>query len=170
MSTDPAVGPAAETAVTALTSGVDAPTFRVWLSLVHAYGHLSKSLDRALAREFGISLVWFELLARLNSAAEGRLRLSRLSQDLVVSKASVTKLVDRMERAGLVRRESAPEDRRAVYAVLTPDGRAALAEALPQQVRNVRQAFSERLDGEQLDSLETLLDTVVRGFDPDWRP
>ncbi|MBD0745894.1 MarR family winged helix-turn-helix transcriptional regulator [Streptomyces sp. CBMA152] len=154
--------------VTPAPSGIDGPEFRAWISLVHAYGHVSKTLDRSLTQELDISLVWFEVLARLNRAEGSRIRLLQLSRDLVVSKASVTKLVDRMERAGLVRRETPPEDKRAVYAVLTPSGSATLAKALPLQVHNIQQALSG-LGLTELESLRGMLDDVIRGFDPQWR-
>lgn len=159
---DTASGPSAS------VDGLDGPEFRSWISLVHAYGHVSKSLDRSLTQELDISLVWFEVLARLSTAEDGRMRLLQLSRHLVVSKASVTKLVDRMERAVLVRRETPPEDRRAVYAALTPSGEAMLAKALPLQVRNIRAALSG-VGRSELDSLRETLDGVIRTYDDTWR-
>ncbi|WP_327430276.1 MULTISPECIES: MarR family winged helix-turn-helix transcriptional regulator [unclassified Streptomyces] len=149
-------------------TGTDGPEFRAWISLAHAYGHVSKALDRSLTQEHGISLAWFEVLARLNNAEGARMRLLQLSRDLVVSKASVTKLVDRMELAGLVSRETPVEDKRAVYAVLTQRGSATLARALPLQIHNIRQALSD-LSRDELESLQGMLDDVIRGFNAQWR-
>ncbi|MEU6278478.1 MarR family transcriptional regulator [Streptomyces populi] len=153
---------------TPIASGTGSPEFRAWISLAHAYGHVSKSLDRSLTQEHGISLAWFEVLARLSNAEGSRMRLLHLSQALVVSKASVTKLVDRMELAGLVSRVTPPEDKRAVYAALTQHGSATLAKALPLQVHNIRQSLSG-LDQDELESLQGMLDEVIRGFDAQWR-
>ncbi|WP_328535154.1 MarR family winged helix-turn-helix transcriptional regulator [Streptomyces sp. NBC_00344] len=164
MSTEAGVTPGETHAPT----GTDGPEFRAWISLAHTYGHVSKALDRSLTQEHGISLAWFEVLARLNGAEGSRMRLLQLSRDLVVSKASVTKLVDRMELAGLVSRQTPLEDKRAVYAVLTPRGSAALAKALPLQIHNIRQALSA-LGRNELESLQGMLDDVIRGFNPQWR-
>ncbi|MGW7816848.1 MarR family winged helix-turn-helix transcriptional regulator [Streptomyces puniciscabiei] len=164
MSTEAGVTPDEAPAAT----GTAGPEFRAWISLAHTYGHVSKALDRSLTQEHGISLAWFEVLARLNNAEGRRMRLLQLSRDLVVSKASVTKLVDRMELAGLVRRETPQEDKRAVYAALTQHGSATLDKALPLQIHNIRQALS-CLGRDELESLQSMLDDVIRGFDAQWR-
>ncbi|MFB7246694.1 MarR family transcriptional regulator [Streptomyces populi] len=153
---------------TPIANGTGSPEFRAWISLAHAYGHVSKALDRSLTQEHGISLAWFEVLARLSNAEDTRMRLLHLSQALVVSKASVTKLVDRMELAGLVSRVTPAEDKRAVYAALTQHGSATLAKALPLQVHNIRQSLSG-LGQDELESLQGMLDEVIRGFDAQWR-
>ncbi|MFE1310650.1 MarR family winged helix-turn-helix transcriptional regulator [Streptomyces sp. NPDC058755] len=164
MSTEAGVTPDTTPAET----GIDGPEFRAWISLAHTYGHVSKALDRSLAQEHGISLAWFEVLGRLSNAEGERMRLLQLSRDLVVSKASVTKLVDRMELAGLVTRETPMDDKRAVYAALTPHGRAVLAKALPLQLHNIRQALAS-LSRDELENLQGMLDDVIRGFNPQWR-
>jgi DNA-binding MarR family transcriptional regulator len=137
------------------------PGFQAWLALVRTYGSVSKVLDRRLTQDLGISLAWFELLIQLHTAPLGRRRLLDLSQRLVVSKASITKLVDRVERAGLVRREVSETDRRAVYAALTDSGRAVLAKALPLQVANVRECFSGVLDEAEQAALTEILGKVA---------
>ena len=140
MSTDPVV---------ALTAG---PDFQAWLALLRAYGSMSRRLERALHQQVGISLPWFEMLIRLHTAG-GRMRLIELTAAMVVSKASVTKLVDRMEAAGLVTRET---DGRAVFAALTESGRRTLAAAMPVQVENVSRLMSA-LTPTDLEVLRTLL-------------
>ncbi|MER7023995.1 MULTISPECIES: MarR family winged helix-turn-helix transcriptional regulator [Streptomyces] len=140
------------------------PGFQSWLALVHSYGSVAKTLDRRLVRDLGMSLAWFEVLVLLHTAPGGRRRLLELSRLLVVSKASVSKLIDRMERAGLVRRESSDEDRRAVFAAVTADGRAALEEALPVQVANVEDCFSGLLDDRDHADLVRILGKVTAHY------
>jgi DNA-binding MarR family transcriptional regulator len=141
------------------------PGFQAWLALVHSYGSVAKLLDRRLNRELDMSLAWFEVLVLLLTAPGGRRRLLELSQLLVVSKASVSKLVDRMERAELVRRQTPEDDRRAVYAVLTEQGEAAVKAALPVQVANVDECFSDLLDEHDLTELLRILGKVTAHYE-----
>ncbi|MFD6194043.1 MULTISPECIES: MarR family winged helix-turn-helix transcriptional regulator [unclassified Streptomyces] len=141
------------------------PGFQAWLSLVHTYGSVAKVLDRRLTRDLEMSLAWFEVLTLLLTAADGRRRMLELSQLLVVSKASVSKLVDRMERAGLVRRETTEQDRRAVYAVITPSGEEAIRKALPLQIANVDECFSGLLDEQDMDDLVRILGKVISHYE-----
>ncbi|MFE0043459.1 MarR family winged helix-turn-helix transcriptional regulator [Streptomyces albireticuli] len=141
------------------------PGFQAWLSLVHSYGSVAKTLDRRLTRDLDISLAWFEVLVLLHTAADGRRRLLELSRLLIVSKASVSKLIDRMEKSGLVRREASERDRRAVYAVITPSGREALSEALPLQTANVEDCFSRLLDERDLHDLVRILGKVTAHYE-----
>ncbi|MER5350736.1 MarR family transcriptional regulator [Kitasatospora sp. NPDC002551] len=137
--------------------------FQAWMTVVHAFSLVSKTLDRELMDAHGVSLAWFEVLARLHRRPEGRLRMQELSQSLVVSKASVTKLIDRMELAGLVRRQTSTDDRRVTYAVITDTGRITLTSALPTQIGNIRRHFGQFLSTEELDTLRRLLEKVVAG-------
>ncbi|MER7706502.1 MarR family transcriptional regulator [Kitasatospora sp. NPDC097605] len=141
----------------------DEAGFQAWMTVVHAFSLVSKTLDRELIDAHGVSLAWFEVLARLHRRPEGRLRMQELSQSLVVSKASVTKLIDRMELAGLVRRQTATDDRRVTYAVITDTGRITLAAALPTQIGNIRRHFAQFLSEEELNTLRALLEKVVSG-------
>jgi DNA-binding MarR family transcriptional regulator len=141
------------------------PGFQAWLALVHSYGSVAKTLDRRLTRDLDVSLAWFEALVLLYTAPGGKRRLLELSRLLVVSKASVSKLIDRMERAGLVRREASEEDRRAVYAVLTDEGVAALGKALPLQVANVDECFADLLDDRDLADLVRILGKVTAHYE-----
>ncbi|MFF4159179.1 MarR family winged helix-turn-helix transcriptional regulator [Streptomyces sp. NPDC001678] len=141
------------------------PGFQAWLSLVHSYGSVVKTLDRRLTRDLGMSLAWFEVLVLLHTDPDGRRRLLELSRLLVVSKASVSKLIDRMEASGLVRRETSERDRRAVYAVITDSGREALAKALPLQAANVEDCFSRLLEPQDLRDLVRILGKVTAHYE-----
>jgi DNA-binding MarR family transcriptional regulator len=140
------------------------PGFQAWLALVHAYDSVAKTLDRRLTRDLDISLAWFEVLVLLHTAPEGRRRLLELSRLLVVAKASVSKLIDRMEAAGVVRRHTPEDDRRAVYAVITQRGRDTLARALPLQVSNVETGFSSLLDEHDLEDLIRILGKITTHY------
>jgi DNA-binding MarR family transcriptional regulator len=134
--------------------------FEAWKAFLRAQAGLIRTLDRELVAEQGLPITFFDVLAQL-SAAGGRLRMSELADAVLLSRSGVTRLVDRMVRAGLVRREQCPEDRRALYATLTPEGERALAEALPVHVAGIAQHFGRHLNDEQAKTLAAALNRMV---------
>ncbi|HEY3097238.1 MAG TPA: MarR family transcriptional regulator [Acidimicrobiia bacterium] len=126
--------------------------FEAWKAFLRAQAGLIRTLDRELVAEQGLPITFFDVLAQL-SAAGGRLRMSELAHAVLLSRSGVTRLVDRMVRAGLVRREQCPEDRRALYATLTPEGEQALAEALPVHVQGIAQHFGRHLSDDEAKTL-----------------
>jgi DNA-binding Lrp family transcriptional regulator len=89
-----------------------------WVSLVHAGSYLPNALSQHLRDELGISLPEQDLLKQLGVAG-GELMLVELSRRIYLSKAGVTKMMDRLESAGLVTRERSKSDRRVINARLT---------------------------------------------------
>lgn len=100
----------------------------VLTSVMRVQQILAGRVERHL-RPFGLTFARYEVLMLLSFSRRGTLPLGTMSQRLQVHPASVTNAVDRLERQGLVERRPHPRDRRAVLAVLTPDGRHLAAEA-----------------------------------------
>src|ERR671936_1676984 len=98
---------------------------RAWLNVVQTNRVVSDALEEAVESAAGMSLAEYELLVRISNAEDGRLRMADLADLLLVSKSGVTKLVDRVEQAGLVARESSEEDRRPTFARANQGGRPA---------------------------------------------
>src|ERR1700712_3020217 len=95
-------------------------------------------LDDDLRREFDISLVEYEILVRL-SERDGQMRMAALADALAHSRSRVTHTLTRMEKAGLVRRSSSPDDGRGILATLTDKGSDLLERCAPTHVTGVRQ-------------------------------
>jgi MarR family 2-MHQ and catechol resistance regulon transcriptional repressor len=114
--------------------------------------------------EHRISPVEFEVLLRLARSPGNRLRMTDLAGQTSLSTSGVTRVVDRMERDGLVGRQACPSDRRSSYAVITDAGLDKLDEVLPGHLALVQQWFIGQLSPEQLaqtlDSLRTIRDAV----------
>lgn len=104
-----------------------------WSALRSRHREIVAALEGALQAELMLSLSELETLERLSVAEAGRLRMSELADCAGLSKSGMTRLVDRLESAGLIKRESCPVDRRGAEAVLTERGRAVLASG--QQLR-----------------------------------
>lgn len=125
----------------------------VWADFLHAHAALTDLLGRELADEAGMPLAWYDVLTQLQVAPDGRLRMQELAAAIVLSKSGLTRLVDRLEQAGLVARTSCPSDRRGTFAEITAAGRRALAAARPIHLAGVERHFAAHLDAAQLRAL-----------------
>ncbi|MDZ7885539.1 MAG: MarR family transcriptional regulator [Mycobacterium sp.] len=101
-----------------------------WRALYRADSLLVAALNEHLRAGVGIVYVEREVLDALHRGG-GRLRMGTLAAELMISRSGTTRLVDRMEKCGWVRRESVPEDRRSTWAELTDAGRDVLHRAQP---------------------------------------
>jgi DNA-binding MarR family transcriptional regulator len=122
---------------------------------------VERDLDRHAA-EHGITDAKLEVLEVLSCCSGRRACLYALGDRLGVTRPNITKLVDGLERQGLVVRLPHPEDGRMVQAQLTPEGAAVAARALPGRVARM-EALWRRLDDEELEQLATLLTRVAAG-------
>ncbi|MEW9554572.1 MarR family winged helix-turn-helix transcriptional regulator [Nonomuraea sp. NPDC050783] len=98
----------------------------------------------------GLSEIDFETVIRLARSPEQRLRMSDLAAQTGLSTSGVTRVVDRLEREGLVARQACASDRRASYAVLTEAGRERLESVLPQHVQDIEDSFTGLLETDEL--------------------
>jgi len=134
--------------------------------LVEAYAGL---LSRFAAQyeEHGLSVVEFEVLTRLARSPGKQLRMTDLAAQTSLSTSGVTRVVDRMERDGLVCRRACPSDRRSLHAVVTQAGLDRLAETLPGHLEIIDRWFIGQLDPETLrvllHGLRTVRDAVHPG-------
>jgi DNA-binding MarR family transcriptional regulator len=121
---------------------VEPPLFmEAWMALLGAHSRLVTAVSRELEAACGIPLAWFDVLFQLSVARDGRLRMLDLASAVMLSKSGLTRLLDRMEEAGLIARTAVPGDRRSLHAQLTPAGQELQRKARPV----VRQAVERRL-------------------------
>jgi DNA-binding MarR family transcriptional regulator len=133
--------------------------WETWFALVLAHDQVMEALDRRVETECGFSVGWLEVLYQLGSASTRRLRMHELAAACHTSKSGLTRLVDRIEAGGLVRRTAIPGDRRSFYVVMTEEGTRALERGLPV----VRSGLEELL-GRYVKptEMEPLLDALRR--------
>jgi DNA-binding MarR family transcriptional regulator len=124
---------------------------------------LADAMERQLRARTGLSLAQYEVLFRLGEAPDGRLRMVDITRQLCVSKSGVTQLVDRLEGAGLVARESSAADRRLTYARLTGHGVLALRRAGPVFAPVVQRHFARHLSKQDLRRVRAALAKVLEG-------
>ena len=99
--------------------------------MLRAHAELTRELDAELAREHNLPLSSYEVLLFLADAPEGRMRMAELADSVLLSRSGLTRLVDRLEREGLLKRERCESDARGYFAEITPKGRAPLRRGPP---------------------------------------
>ena len=137
--------------------GSDDPRITAFGLLLEAFSAVRGAVAADLARTSSLPEPEFEVLIRLSRSPDQRLRLTELANQVRLSTSGLSRLVDRVEAAGLVRREACPSDRRGAYAVLTQAGEEALAAALPAHLESLQRNVVSALGPEDLATLEDLL-------------
>ncbi|GAB4336645.1 MAG: MarR family transcriptional regulator [Dehalococcoidia bacterium] len=132
-----------------------------WRSFLGAHARVIARLERELDRERGLPLTWYDVLVQLSEAEGGRLRMSDLAEAVLISRSGLTRLVDRMARAGLVERLPCPEDRRGTHVGLTQAGRAALDDASPVHLRGIQQHFARYLGDDEAEVLRAIFERII---------
>jgi DNA-binding MarR family transcriptional regulator len=126
---------------------------RAWRGLLRAHARLVKALDAELEAEHGLGVTTYEVLMYLADAPEGQMRMHDLASSVLLSRSGLTRLVDRLERDGLLERKACEQDARGSFAVLTPVGRERLNAARRTHLDGVRRHFLEHLGDDELDAL-----------------
>jgi DNA-binding MarR family transcriptional regulator len=142
---------------------LSAAELAAWRGMLRVHASLLRAMDADLSAAHGIGLRSYEVLLHLGDASGERLRMSDLSDSVLLSASGVSRLVDRMERDGLVLRERCSEDGRGYWAVLTGAGRAKLAEARPTHLESVRRLFLRHFGDGDLTRLAGYWDRVLPG-------
>lgn len=135
----------------------------VWADFLRAHSTITDVLGRELTEATGLPLSWYDVLTQLHSVPDGRLRMQELAAAVVLSKSGLTRLVDRLERDGLVQRTSCPSDRRGTFAAITPAGTAALLAARPVHLDGVARHFGSHLTPVQVTTLTDAMSALLGG-------
>ena len=139
---------------------LDDPRIKAFGMLVEAHAEATNAIQRDTADIVDFPLPWFSVLIRLARSPGAMLRMTALARDMTISTSGLTRLVDRMEAAGLVRRESCPGDRRGTNAVLTDTGRRQLSAIVEPHVDSIDHHLAAPLRPGELEQLTELLAKV----------
>jgi DNA-binding MarR family transcriptional regulator len=142
---------------------LDDRELRAWRGLLRVHATLSKALDNQLDREHDLPLTSYEVLLYLAEAEEQKMRMCDLASSVLLSRSGLTRLVDRLERDGLLVRESCASDARGAFAKLTPAGHEKLAAARATHLANVRALFLDHLTPAEQDVLGDVWARVLPG-------
>src|SRR5205085_10569922 len=120
----------------------DEAEVRTWVLFLAAHSAITRELEAQLMGAHGLTLSDYDVLVQLARAPERRLRNIELANAIVLTRSGVTRLVDGLERDGLVTRISCPSDKRGTLVQLTDEGLRRLGEAVGAYVEGVRALFS----------------------------
>ena len=132
---------------------LDQEELGAWRGMLRAHSELTRTLDAELTREHDLPLSSYEVLLFLNDSEEGRMRMSELADSVLLSRSGLTRLVDRLERQGLLRRERCTSDARGLFAEITDEGRGVFARARKTHLDGVRRLFLDRFSRDELRTL-----------------
>jgi DNA-binding MarR family transcriptional regulator len=132
-----------------------------WRLLLESYDALVNVLADELQAEHGLALTWYDVLVQLNEASGASLRMNELADAVLISRSGLTRIVDGMAKAGLVRRQPARSDRRAINVLLTGRGRDALQRAWPAHRRGIEEHFARHITDREAGTIAVALGKVL---------
>jgi len=137
-----------------------ASAVEVFVRLLRGHAAVTREMNAQLVADHGLTINDYEALLHLARAEERRMRRVDLADRLILTASGITRLLDGLEQAGYVDRDSCASDRRVTYAVLTDAGLAKLREASKSHVADIRSFFESRFSSDELDELVGLLDRL----------
>jgi DNA-binding MarR family transcriptional regulator len=133
----------------------------VWRSFLRAHAVVLRDLERELLGSTGVPLGWYDVLLQLAEAPGRRLRMAELADRVLLSRSGLTRLIDRLQTEGLVRREPSPDDARGTYTVMTSEGFERLRSAAPVHLAGIREHWLDHFSDDELRQLGDLLGRIV---------
>ncbi|MGE5171166.1 MAG: MarR family winged helix-turn-helix transcriptional regulator [Rudaea sp.] len=139
-----------------------------WAVFLKAHARLTERVETALQRAGLPPLAWYDVLWALETVPEGRLRMNELAERVVVSRSNLSRLADRLEDGGLIRREPCAGDRRGYYCAITDAGRALRGRMWPAYRREIDRLFGRHLGNDEARVIgESLERIAMRARDDD---
>jgi DNA-binding MarR family transcriptional regulator len=142
----------------------------VWALLLTTHAVLVEQIEARLAGQGLPPLGWYDVLWALERADDQRLRMNELAAQVVLSRSNLTRLVDRLEEAGLVARQRSEDDRRGAFAVVTAEGKAMRKRMWPAYQSAIRELFEEGISESEAaamgKALRRLLERARSGAGP----
>ncbi len=136
------------------------PAIRAWSHFLGAHALALRAIETKLKAANQPPFAWYDLLLELERDG-GRLRLGELGERLVVEPYNVTRLLDRLEAEGLLKRQRVPGDRRGAFAVLTEKGAALRKQIWTHYRRAIQEVFGEALSVREAEAMTATLKKIV---------
>ena len=137
------------------------PKVTAWLSFLRGHSLVLQALETGMQKEQHLPLTWFDVLASLYRAPDGRLRMHALAESVFLSRSGLTRLLDRMIAAGVVERENCAEDRRGWQAIITSKGREVIERVSPGHFRRVEEHFLSHLSQSDVQDLHRIMAKII---------
>jgi DNA-binding MarR family transcriptional regulator len=144
-----------------VTTQLGRPQLDAWRALLRGQALVLEQVERDLAEANLPPLGWYDVLTELNKAPGGRLRIHELADAVILSRSGLSRLLDRIEGAGLLRRQPCKDDRRGAFAAITPAGKRMLDRMWPIYERRLAQHVHPQLQPEDARTLIAAMDGVA---------
>jgi DNA-binding MarR family transcriptional regulator len=135
----------------------EAGAIEAWVRLLRGHSALRRTLDARLQADHRLTVSDFECLLLLSRADDKMMRRVDLADGLQLTASGVTRLLDGLEKHGLVDKATCATDARVTYAVLTDEGHKRLKKASSSHVAAIKAVFEERYTRKELETLARLL-------------
>jgi DNA-binding MarR family transcriptional regulator len=143
----------------------DTSRLEAWIRFLRAHAALTRELSAELVADHGLTLNDYEVLLHLARAPERRMRRVDLAESVLLTASGITRLLEGLERSGLVERVLCDSDRRVAYAQLTGAGLQKLREASRTHIAGIETLFVGRFTDEELATLSALLSRLPAAGD-----
>jgi DNA-binding MarR family transcriptional regulator len=143
---------------------LDERQLAVWRAFVNAHAAVIERIEKDLSDQRKIPLTTYDVLVALYQSPDKKLRMTELANKVVLTRSGLTRVVERLEREGFVKRERTEEDRRGAFAVLTREGKKAFLATWPTYAEGIADYFISVLDEEERDAIERGLSKVYRSL------
>lgn len=134
---------------------------QAWIRFFQAHGLITKAIDVRLRVAGMVPMDVYDVLYVLEGAPEGRLRMSELASRVLLTRSGMTRMTDRLEKAGLLRRASCPEDRRVQYVSITDLGLSERARAWEVYREGIAELFAAHVTDDEAATLSDSLGRIV---------
>ncbi|MBS1717941.1 MAG: MarR family transcriptional regulator [Armatimonadetes bacterium] len=141
---------------------------RAWSTFYVSHAVLSKLISKRMATAGVCSLEEYDILLQLELSKSGRLTMKELAEHSLFTKSGLTRLIDRLEAKGWVRRECNPADRRSTFAALTKAGMSERVRSWEIYQEAIRELFTDKLTNEELQKVEDMFGRFLTG-ELDWQ-
>lgn len=139
-------------------------TVAAWRGLLFTEAAVVRALEKDMLEQHDLPITWFDLISRLARADGRRLRMHELEEASMFTRSGLTRLADRLEEAGLVRRERSAEDRRGVYLAITDSGLAKIDEVWDDHQRSIQEHFGQYLNRNDVAAIRKATAKVLEGL------
>lgn len=136
---------------------------QAWIRLNRARDHVLHAIEQDLKAGGCPPLAWYDVLLELTRVSDGRLRPFEIEQKTLLAQYNLSRLIDRLEREGLIVREPCADDARGQWVVITEKGRATQARTWKVYARAIQQHVGEKLDDRAAKALADLLGRLTAG-------
>lgn len=138
---------------------------KAWISFIQVQQLLLDKVNEELKKQNFPPLIWYDILLELEKQKDGKLRLNEIGEKTLLSKYNVTRIVRRLEKEGLVCRETCPQDSRGVYAVITSEGKQLRKRMWNVYYRVIKEYFLSSLDDNELKQIVECMGRIKRNIE-----